>query len=195
MDTKWKPVVGYESLYLISEDGRVRSLRTGKIMKPSTSALGYKRVILYAPGREPKTKALHSLVLEAFVGPRPDKGLCRHLNGHPGDNRKENLTWGTPSENMYDRVAHGRNHNQVKHACPRGHLLQPPNIRNEKAISGWRACKACHQARSDQYNGSVLSLEQSADLRYQMILKGLTFSHGTRKGQEAELYKKLVTDV
>lgn len=51
---------------------------------------------------------VHRLVLEAFVGPCPKGMECRHLNGDSGDNRLENLRWGTPRENAADRAAHKR---------------------------------------------------------------------------------------
>jgi len=50
---------------------------------------------------------LHVLVLIAFVGPRPPGMECRHLNGNAGDNRLDNLKWGTRSENRKDAIAHG----------------------------------------------------------------------------------------
>ena len=54
-----------------------------------------------------KIRTVHSLVLEAFVGPRPEGMECRHLNGDRKDNRIENLRWGTRAENAQDRVIHG----------------------------------------------------------------------------------------
>ncbi len=52
--------------------------------------------------------AVHELVLKAFVGPRPPKAVCRHFpDRDPGNNRLENLQWGTEKENQQDRIAHG----------------------------------------------------------------------------------------
>lgn len=198
----WKPVKGFEGLYEVSSEGRVRSLdrtgvdargraysSTGQIIRPSTGKYGYKRVILYAPGVRAKTGQIHSLVLESFVGPRPPGGVCRHLDGDPANNHLENLTWGTPSENMYDRAAHGTDHQRSKTHCPRGHRLADPNLQGWKMQNGQRSCKACHQARSDQFNGSGLSFEQSADMRYFMIHTGRVFKHGTRRGREQEMFR------
>ena len=53
------------------------------------------------------SRCVHELVLLAFVGAKPPKHECRHLNGDPADNRLENLAWGTRSENIKDAVAHG----------------------------------------------------------------------------------------
>lgn len=189
MDTNIAPVLGFESYYSVTEGGDVISSRTGRIMKPSTNRQGYKRVILYQPGRPPKTRTVHSLVLEAFEGARPEGAVIRHLNGTPGDNRRVNLAWGTASENMHDRELHGSDHNRNKVRCPLGHLLVEPNIRLEKARNGWRSCKACHQARSDQFNGTSLGLGECADMRYFMVMTGRSFRHGTRRAGEREMYE------
>lgn len=50
---------------------------------------------------------VHTLVLEAFVGPRLDGMEARHLNGDPADNRLDNLAWGTKEENAADKLRHG----------------------------------------------------------------------------------------
>jgi predicted transcriptional regulator len=52
-------------------------------------------------------RSVHTLVLEAFVGPRPDGTECRHLDGNPANNRVENLAWGTKLQNEADKVRHG----------------------------------------------------------------------------------------
>lgn len=54
-----------------------------------------------------KLHAIHRVVLESFVGPRPEGQECRHLNGNPLDNRLENLCWGTRKENAHDAIKHG----------------------------------------------------------------------------------------
>jgi hypothetical protein len=47
------------------------------------------------------------LVLLSFVGAPAPAQECRHLNGIPADNRLENLCWGSRSENIKDKTAHG----------------------------------------------------------------------------------------
>lgn len=50
----------------------------------------------------------HVIVAETFHGLRPSGMGVRHLNGIAGDDRPENLCWGTQAENMADMVAHGK---------------------------------------------------------------------------------------
>jgi hypothetical protein len=73
------------------------------------SRRGYLRVNLFIGGRV-VSRDVHQLVLEAFVGSRPEGMVCRHLNGVPTDNRVENLAWGTYGENNADIVRHGHQH-------------------------------------------------------------------------------------
>src|SRR5205823_4193164 len=81
----WRPVVGYQGLYGVSDLGRVRTLgrvdtrgrrRAARLMKPSRNSLGHIQVRLTprpVDGRaqRPVTCRVAVLVLEAFVGPRP----------------------------------------------------------------------------------------------------------------------------
>lgn len=51
---------------------------------------------------------VHSLVLEAFVGPRPPGMFCRHFPDRDvANNRLSNLQWGTAKENGNDKIIHG----------------------------------------------------------------------------------------
>lgn len=202
MSEIWKSITSYEGVYEVSNFGRVQSLDRvminshgkrhclkGKEIRPSTGKFGHKRVVLYSPGRPAETWQVHSLVLREFVAPRPEGLICRHLDGDPANNHVENLTWGTPSDNMYDKARHGVDHQRNKTECPLGHLLKEPNLQERKIKLGWRSCKACHQARSDEYNGSGLSYQELADMRYYMLHVGKRFRHGTRRNLEAEMYR------
>lgn len=121
MQEVWKPVPGYEGVYEVSNQGRVRSLdryvecvgpikgrylskKKGRVLRPGPSNYGHLSVVL---GRR-QTRMVHDLVLRAFVGAPPPKHECCHNNGDPTDNRLENLRWGTRSQNNADAVLHQR---------------------------------------------------------------------------------------
>jgi hypothetical protein len=106
----WKDVVGFEGAYEVSDMGRVRH-KGGRIV-PGHEIDGYRGVSLNFTNsrghRDSKRRAVHLLMLEAFVGPRP-AGMCsRHLNDVRSDNRLDNLAWGTHKENAADARRNGR---------------------------------------------------------------------------------------
>ncbi len=119
----WKPVVGYEGLYEVSDQGRVRSLDRvvlvrrrdkvhskplrGRVLRPASKDGEYLCVNLCKDCRT-KTFAVHALVLTAFNGIKPEGRECCHWNGNPADNRLENLRWDTPKANGEDRARLGR---------------------------------------------------------------------------------------
>lgn len=107
----WRPVVGAEELYQVSNLGRVKSLhcigRPAKdgILVATPNKKGYLRVGL-SINRIRYATLVHLLVLEAFVGSSPS-GIheCNHKNTLKNDNRETNLEWVTPIENNAHSVA------------------------------------------------------------------------------------------
>jgi hypothetical protein len=100
---RWRPVPGYEGRYEVSESGMVLSLALSAFPMPST---GYLCVRLCKDALA-VTRTVHSLVAEAFHGPRPPGHEARHLDGNRQHNSPENVIWGTKSENTRDQVRHG----------------------------------------------------------------------------------------
>lgn len=97
------------SKYLVSSDGRIRHVNAAFAeRKLQKSPRGYFMVNFWE-GRKLCIRSVHSLVAEAFHGPRPDGMQVRHLDGNPSNNNAANLAYGTPKQNAADRIAHGRN--------------------------------------------------------------------------------------
>lgn len=151
---EWRPVVGYEGLYEVSNKGRVRSLDRivdrkngtarwpGRTLKPQLGSKGHYGVNLWR-GKRSKTEFIHRLVAVAFI-PNPDNlPLVRHFDDVKENNSVENLAWGTWSDNAQDAIRNGRDFNrqQDKSHCPKGHPYSGSNL--YISPSGARHCRAC----------------------------------------------------
>ena len=96
--------------YFACSDGHIYSTRNGYLRRlPERLHNGYYRVNVRDGNKPVKShvEPVHKLILEAFVGKRPEGYLCRHLNGNALDNHPNNLCWGTPKENTQDSIRHG----------------------------------------------------------------------------------------
>lgn len=96
----WKPCVGYTG-YEVSNLGNVRSEK--QILTPAAGSHGYLQVQL----RRRNVRTVHSLVLEAFVGPRPEGMEACHGDGNKLNVTLENLRWDLPKGNADDKRRHG----------------------------------------------------------------------------------------
>lgn len=105
----WKPVPAINGKYEISDLGRVRNTATGYVIKTAKHAQGYRLVQLYrGGGQKVLQRSLHSLVMEVFVGPRPEGMVVCHNNGDPTCNTLENLRYDTQRNNMLEAYSkHG----------------------------------------------------------------------------------------
>ena len=101
MMEEWRPIVGYEGLYEVSNTGQVRSLDKydsmnrfyeGRILKLFADRLGYLSVVLYSNSKR-KHYLVHRLVAEAFI-PNPDNlPQVNHRDENPSNDNVDNLEW------------------------------------------------------------------------------------------------------
>lgn len=100
----WKDVTGYEGLYLVSSYGRVKSVKSGLILKPTQKNCGGLQLKLSKNGKS-KGFQISRLVANAFI-PNPDnKPYVDHIDGVRYHNFVENLRWCTQKENMNYELA------------------------------------------------------------------------------------------
>lgn len=118
---EWRPVVGYEEFYEVSNMGRLRTLPrkcwNGKVFwaqKPMilrqyvSKSSGYAWVTLN-PGKRPKNHFVHRVVLSAFTpNPCPEAlRVINHMDGNKRNNHLINLEWTTYRDNARHAVATG----------------------------------------------------------------------------------------
>lgn len=101
----WRAVVGYEGLYEVSNHGKVRNASRRELSTPADGR-GYAKVNL-SKNKRKLQKSVHSLVAEAFLGPRPPGYDINHKNGIKTDNRVENLEYVTRQQNLRHAIAMG----------------------------------------------------------------------------------------
>lgn len=136
----WRPVVGYEGWYEVSDLGRVRRVRyidanpTRRRKDPRVLKLhfskrhGYAQLCLSKDGLVAMKKP-HKLVAEAFHGPCPQGLVTAHLDGDRRNNTPDNLAYVTQQENYWQSEAHGtrcvgERHGKVKARLARSGAIQ-----------------------------------------------------------------------
>ena len=82
--------------YAIDTDGVVTNVITGKPMRGTSITKNNRYVKVHLD----KFRALHLLVLETFVGPRPAKHTANHIDGNRYNNALSNLEWVPHSVNV-----------------------------------------------------------------------------------------------
>lgn len=168
---RWMPIKGFEGSYEISDHGRILSLERKrsdgrsvrrKFLKARADQDGYLRVGLCRDGHV-YSRFVHSLVLEAFVGPRPEGLEACHNNGNAADCYWRNLRWDTRKSNHADKIRHG--------TTARGQ-------RNGRAKLSEADVKRLYQLRRDGLTYKQISSETGVSWCYIWnILHGKSWAH------------------
>lgn len=148
----WKPIPGWEDLYEVSDQGRVKSLyrsfinarghhriypsRLIKIAGQSSKRGGYGVISLCHKGRQ-QTAHLHQLVASVFLGPKPKGMEVCHNDGDPTNNCAANLRYDTRASNQADRKRHGTDSIGVNHGRAKLNEMQ---VRLARRLKGRKGC-------------------------------------------------------
>src|SRR5262245_46396327 len=124
----WLPVIGWEGIYEVSDQGHVRRVgprtdwrggtrkdsRTGnqigrnpeRLLKPMLKE-GRPTVSLTRGAGTTRWFSVHSLVAEAFIGPRPKGMTVNHKDGDKANNQLDNLEYLSNRDQQLHAHAHG----------------------------------------------------------------------------------------
>ena len=89
-----KPIEGYEGLYLITNFGRVWSVKSKKFISQRFKKNGYVEIHI-SKDNSKKYFRIHRLIAIHFIeNPKPNEyNIIDHINHHKTDNRISNLRW------------------------------------------------------------------------------------------------------
>lgn len=96
---RWKPIKGFEECYEISDHGRIRSLRTEKIISTKNLNSGYSSVYLVRDGLRRRWK-VHKLVAQHFLREPKSFEIINHIDNDRTNPHYKNLEWVTMRENL-----------------------------------------------------------------------------------------------
>jgi hypothetical protein len=142
---QWRPVVGFEDFYEISDYGDVRSCtrevrhsdggmmrRRGRPLKPRAMSGDRMFVTLYR-GRGRKDIGVAVLVATAFVGTPEDGQIVLRRDTDPQNDRASNLFWGTMKDLAAKRSRDGTSLRGERHPLTN---LTPEAVREIRALRG-----------------------------------------------------------
>lgn len=96
---EWKDIKGYEGLYQISNEGRVKNIKRDTLRVFNDNGYGYYMVLLSKNGKK-KPFYVHRLVAEAFIQNPNNLPQVNHKNENKHLNIVENLEWCDSKYNM-----------------------------------------------------------------------------------------------
>ena len=175
IDEVWKPVVGFEGLYEVSNKGRVRSVdrdiirsdgkvqhKKGVVLKQFITNKGYPYVMVNKDYKQ-HLKTVHRLVAQTFI-PNPNNcPVVNHKDEDKTNNCVENLEWCTQSHNMtwndvHKRVAQKLKGKPSKKRIPvidlnTGVIYSSRRKANEKLHISWNHIKSMCEGKLDEVKG------------------------------------------
>jgi len=116
-EERWAEIPGYDGLYEISDQGRVKSrgrmrravaprngreyeyMTVGRILKNQKSSSGYWQVCLHKNGVG-SIKSIHRMMAVAFIPNNNNHPFINHKDGDKSNNSLDNLEWCTNSQNI-----------------------------------------------------------------------------------------------
>lgn len=98
MNEEWKPITNFKNIYEVSNFGKIKNIKTNKILKTNNSKGKYLNVSLYINGIQ-KNFYVHRLVALEFILNPTNMTQVNHIDGNKQNNNVSNLEWCSNREN------------------------------------------------------------------------------------------------
>lgn len=139
MPEQWKDIPGFNGLYQVSTEGRVRSTIRGKVrdlhLKPHRD--GYPKFNAWRDG-QCYTLHVHVAVAMTFLGPKPRGYVVDHIDQNHANNGVSNLRYLSPADSNANRKPAGRGGQYTGTACVYHHGKGGYYARLERTVRGQR---------------------------------------------------------
>ena len=168
----WKPVIGFENLYEVSNLGRVKNTR-GLILKVHPQNSGYLQITFTL--NKVRTKFLvHRLVALHFIENTGNKKYVNHIDGNKLNNCVQNLEWVTASENLLHARALGLNpYNTPTLGIKLGKYSSYYGVSYDKSRNKWTVCI---RHNKHNYHQKRFNTEVEAAMHYNWIIDEMGFT-------------------
>lgn len=169
----WKPVLGFENKYAVSNYGRVINLhfrgtnktRLLKLHKNRTNDnMAYYQVCIIDGNNKEIRLLVHRIVWEAFNGKIPEGMQINHINENKLDNhlenlslvtRKENCNWGTRNERIFSKTTNGKLSTPVNQYDLKGNFIKEypsqAQVQKDTGFSQSKISLCCTGKRNTAY--------------------------------------------
>ncbi len=165
VNEEWRTISEYEN-YQISNLGRVKNIKTERILKPAIEERGYHRTSLYKDGKVSKFH-IHRLVAQEFVENPTEKLYIDHIDRNSSNNCINNLRWVSSSQNQMNRTKSSNKSSAFK------------GVSFNKKLGKW-SCQIIIDGKK-QHHG-IFEIEQDAARKYNEVAMQLFGIHACING-------------
>ena len=165
----WRTISDFEN-YQISNMGRVKNIKTEKILKPSIGYRGYWQLSLCKDGKG-TTSSIHRIVAQEFIENPKEELYIDHIDRNRTNNCINNLRWVNSSQNQMNRTKSINKTSAFK------------GVHLEKNTGKWR-CRIKIDGKL-QHHG-YFEIEKDAARKYDEIAALLFREHAHRNVPEEE---------